>query len=172
MTTFCWATPIYKYTFGSDKKIVKRDSSTRKKKRPHKWNMSRNAKIVLARSNAKFGVGPSVFFPSFYFSLQWPYGHICVPKGINDNHVLTKSSKLWSSQLWTQFKQLRIEAWKSQDFNGIWTRDLAIPVRRSNQLIYEATDVGSWSFVSSNEPVKNGCELIYDLWSDISLHMC
>ena len=30
-----------------------------------------------------------------------------------------KSSKLWSSQLWTQFKQLRIEAWKSQDFNGV-----------------------------------------------------
>ena len=28
-----------------------------------------------------------------------------------------KSSKLWSSQLWTRFKQLRIEAWKSQDFN-------------------------------------------------------
>ena len=25
------------------------------------------------------------------------------------------------------------------------TRDLAIPVRRSNQLSYEATDVGSWS---------------------------
>ena len=44
-----------------------------------------------------------------------------------------------------------------QDFNGVWTRDLAIPVRRSNQLSYEATDVGSWSFVSSNEPVKNGC---------------
>ena len=68
-----------------------------------------------------------------------------------------KSSKPWSSQLWTQFKQLRIEAWKSQDFNGVWTRDLEIPVRRSNQLSYEATDVGSWSFVSSNEPVKNGC---------------
>ena len=33
-----------------------------------------------------------------------------------------------------------IEAWKSQDFNGVWTRDLAIPVRRSNQLSYEATD--------------------------------
>ena len=34
------------------------------------------------------------------------------------------------------------EAWKqkNQDFNGIWTRDLAIPVRRSNQLSYEATD--------------------------------
>ena len=29
---------------------------------------------------------------------------------------------------------------KNQDLNGIWTRDLAIPVRRSNQLSYEATD--------------------------------
>ena len=28
-----------------------------------------------------------------------------------------KSNQIWSSQLWTQFKQLRIEAWKSQDFN-------------------------------------------------------
>ena len=34
-----------------------------------------------------------------------------------------KSSKLWSSQLWTQFKQLRVEARKTQDFNGVWTRD-------------------------------------------------
>ena len=58
--------------------------------------------------------------------------------------------KLWSSQLWMQFLQLRREAWKIQDFNGVWTRDLAIPVRRSNQLSYEATDVGSWSFVGSN----------------------
>ena len=37
-----------------------------------------------------------------------------------------------------------IEAWKIQDFNRVWTRDLAVPVRRSNQLSYEATDVGSW----------------------------
>ena len=49
---------------------------------------------------------------------------------------ILKSSKLWSSQLWTQFKQLRIEAWKSQDFSGVWTCDLLIPVRRSNQLSY------------------------------------
>ena len=75
-----------------------------------------------------------------------------------------KSSELWSLQLWTQLKQLRTEAWKSQDFNGVWTRDLAIPVRRSNQLSYEATDVGSLSFVSSNEPVKNGCEVIYEMF--------
>ena len=33
------------------------------------------------------------------------------------------------------------EAWKFQGFNGVWPRDLAIPVRRSNQLSYEATDV-------------------------------
>ena len=50
--------------------------------------------------------------------------------------------KLWSLQLWTQFLQLRRETWKIQDFNGVWTRDLTIPVRRSNQLSYEATDVG------------------------------
>ena len=49
--------------------------------------------------------------------------------------------KLWSSQLWAQFLQVRRESWKIQDFNGVWTRDLAIPVRRSNQLSYEATDV-------------------------------
>ena len=42
-----------------------------------------------------------------------------------------------------------IEAWKSQDFNGVWTRDLAIQLRRSKQLSYEATDVKSWSFVDS-----------------------
>ena len=36
---------------------------------------------------------------------------------------------------------------KIQDFNGIWTCDLAIPVWCSNLLNYEATDVGSWSFM-------------------------
>ena len=57
-----------------------------------------------------------------------------------------------------------IEAWKIQDFNGVSTRDLAIPVRRSNQLSYEATDVGSWSSVGSNETMKNECELIYEIF--------
>ena len=57
--------------------------------------------------------------------------------------------KKWSSQ-WKQFMQLRKEAWKKiQDFNGVWTRDLAIPVWCSNQLSYEATDVGSWSILCS-----------------------
>ena len=86
--------------------------------------------------------------------------------------------KLWSSQLWTQFLQLRREAWKIQDFNGVWTRDLAIPVRRSNQLSYEATDVGSWSFVSSNGLERNESMMkwymiwiIYELliWNQVKL---
>ena len=50
--------------------------------------------------------------------------------------------------------RLIIEAWKIQEFNGVWTRDLTIRVQRSNQLSYEATDIGSWSFVGSNEPVR------------------
>ena len=37
-----------------------------------------------------------------------------------------------------QFKQLRIKAWKSQDYNEVWTCNLAKPVRRSKQLSYEA----------------------------------
>ena len=45
----------------------------------------------------------------------------------------------WSSQ-WTQFMQLRKEAWKKiQDFNGVWTRDLAITGAMLYQLSYEAT---------------------------------
>ena len=47
------------------------------------------------------------------------------------DHIIMK---LWSSQLWRQFLHLRKEAWKIQDFNRVWTCDLAIPVRRSNQL--------------------------------------
>ena len=53
-----------------------------------------------------------------------------------------KSNEEWSSQLWTQLMQLRKkpENKKNQDFNRIWTRDLLIQVRRSNQLSYEAID--------------------------------
>ena len=50
-----------------------------------------------------------------------------------------------------------LEPWKSQDFNGIWTCDFAIPVRCSNRLSCEATNVGSWSFVGLKEPVRNEC---------------
>ena len=48
--------------------------------------------------------------------------------------------KKWSSQ-WTQFMQLRKEAWKKiQDFKGVWTRDLAITGAMLYQLTYEATE--------------------------------
>ena len=43
---------------------------------------------------------------------------------------------------------------KIQDFNRIWTHDLTIPVRCSNRLSYEATDVGSWSIMCSYVLVK------------------
>ena len=57
-----------------------------------------------------------------------------------------------------------LEAWKSQDFNRVWTCNLPILVQRSNQLSYEATLVGSWSFVGPKEPVRNECEVIYEIF--------
>ena len=57
-----------------------------------------------------------------------------------------------------------LEAWKSQDFHRVWTRDLPILVQCSNQLSYEATDVGSWSFVGPKEPVRNEFEVIYEIF--------
>lgn len=64
--------------------------------------------------------------------------------------------KLWSSQLLTQFLLERREAWKIHDpVNTVLTHDLAIPVRRSDQLSFDATDVGNWSFVGFNVPVRN-----------------
>ena len=87
-------------------------------------------------------LGVEFCMPIFYWNFQCGY----------------YSNEEWSSQLWSQFLQLRKEAWKKiQDFNGAWTRDLAIPVRRSNQLSYryEATDVGSRSILGSYVPVKD-----------------
>ena len=56
-----------------------------------------------------------------------------------------------------------MEAWKSQDFNRVWTRDLSIPVGRSNQQSYEDIDIGSWSFVGRKEPVMNELEVLYEI---------
>ena len=68
----------------------------------------------------------------------------------------------WSSQ-WTQFMQLRKKAWKKiQDFNGVWTRHLAITGAMLYQLSYEATDVGSRSIVGSYVPVKKMS--VNDIW--------
>ena len=43
---------------------------------------------------------------------------------------------------------------KNQDFNGVWTCECVVLVQCSNQLSYEATDVGSWSVMCSYVPVK------------------
>ena len=56
-----------------------------------------------------------------------------------------------------------IEAWKSKDFNGVWAHDVVIPVRRSNQLSYEATDVGSWSFVGPKDCLWGMTSLSYNM---------
>ena len=74
------------------------------------------------------------------------------------DHIWTaekKSSEAMILAVMNAIFAMSKEAWKIQDLNGVWTRDHAIPVRRSNQLSYEATDVGSWSFVGSNVPVRN-----------------
>ena len=41
--------------------------------------------------------------------------------------------------------------------------DPATVVRCSNQLSYESTEVGSWSFVDPNKPVRNKCEVIFEI---------
>ena len=68
--------------------------------------------------------------------------------------------------------QLHMEAWKVQGFSGLEPVSYAIPVRRLNQLSFEATDVGNWSFVGSNELVRNECEMMYEkLISDIEFNL-
>ena len=49
-----------------------------------------------------------------------------------------------------------------QDFNGVWTRDLAITGAILYQLSYEATDVGSRSWVHML-PWKKWVFMIYEI---------
>ena len=58
---------------------------------------------------------------------------------------------------------------KIQDFNGIWARDLAIPLRRSSQLSYEATDVGSGHLLWGAVCKKNYLEQICDIFSYLEI---
>ena len=61
-------------------------------------------------------------------------------------------SKPWSLQLQciNAIHAIAYRSLKIKDFNGVWTCDLVIPVKCSNQLRHEVTDIGSWSFVGSN----------------------
>ena len=78
-----------------------------------------------------------------------------------------KPNEEWSSQLWTRFMQLRKKPEKiNQYFNGIWTRDLAIPVRPSNQLSYEATDSPIFSNPENND-LQSVCSLHFVLSTNL-----
>ena len=71
--------------------------------------------------------------------------------------------KKWSSQ-WTQFMQLRKEAWKKiQDFNGVWTRDLAIPVRCSTNWAMKPLTLGAGQLWVHMFPWKKWELMIYEI---------
>ena len=69
------------------------------------------------------------------------------------------SSELWSSQWWTQFKQLRKEAWKSQDFNGVQTPLKSwlfqASLRDCLNCVYHCDDHSSLDFISAVQYMKH-----------------
>ena len=91
---------------------------------------------------------------------------------IKINHYSLIIRSIWKTALHPQkfIRSLKKSLKKIQDFNGIWTGDLAILARPSDQLRYEATDVGSRSIVCSQVPVKEmkcdkcACNKSYNLW--------
>ena len=66
------------------------------------------------------------------------------------NHMWTadmKSNEEWSSQLWSQFLQLRKEAWKKfRTSTGLEPVTLAIPVRRSTNWAMKPLTLGAGQF--------------------------
>ena len=108
-------------------------------------------------------LGGSLHCVSFE-SLQTIVAHILIVFFMIDayeiNHMWTadmKSNEEWSSQLWSQFLQLRKEAWKKiQDFNGAWTRDLAIPSHRYREVTGSSpVEVLNFFFQASLRNCKN-----------------
>ena len=86
--------------------------------------------------------------------------------------------KLWSSQLWEQFLQLRREAWKFRTSTGFEPVTSRFWCDAISNWAMKPTDVGSWSFVGSNGPVRNESMMkwymkwiIYDLriWNQVKL---
>ena len=65
-----------------------------------------------------------------------------------------------------QFLQLRKEAWKRkkiQDFNGVWTRDLAIPVRCSTNWAMKPLTLGAGQLWVHMFPWKKWVLMIYEI---------
>ena len=93
-----------------------------------------------------------------------------------DYYYYHYSSKLWSSHY---KRNLCNCVWKPEKFRistgfNVWTRDLATSVQHSNQLGYDATNIGSWSFVGPNEPewlwndTWNISYIELEMWNQVS----
>ena len=94
--------------------------------------VSKRQKMIFGWSFLKNGtVGRSGLNQDFIFHVNYSLVNDIWNKSCMNCGNEMKMKK-WSSQ-WTQFMQLRKEAWKkkNQDFNRVWIRDLAIPVRCS-----------------------------------------
>ena len=83
------------------------------------------------------------------------------------NHIWTAENEVkwrYDRRSETQFKQLRKEAWKKkiQDFNGVWTRDLAIPVRCSTNWAMKPLTLGAGQLWVHMFPWKKWVLMIYE----------
>ena len=84
---------------------------------------------------------------SIVLSVAWPFFLVVF------NNLL--ASQRWNDHIWNCGYEIKWSYDPRSYERKFWTRDLAIPVWHSNQLSYEATEVGSWSFVGSNVPVRD-----------------
>ena len=79
------------------------------------------------------------------------------PLTLGAGHLLSYDPSSYESNLLIcVYKSLQ----KVRTLTGFELMSWLIPVGRSNQLSYEATDVGSCLFVSPKEPVRNECKVI------------
>ena len=70
-------------------------------------------------------------YMSYGYEIKWSYD----PRSYERNFCNNLHKEAWK--------------WKIHDFNGVWTRDLAMPVWRSNQLIYELCGYETNDFISA-----------------------
>ena len=82
---------------------------------------------------------------------------------MNDTH----ESKEWSSQLISNLSSWKEEAWKSQGFNGIRTRDLHDTGAMLYQLTYEGTRGERGQFIEFISPVRS--EMMWSIYEIIHI---
>ena len=85
---------------------------------------------------------------------------------VNEMKMKKRSSK------WTQFMQLRKEAWKKiQEFNGVWTSDLAILVRCSTNWATKPLTLGAGQLWVHMFSWKKWVLMIYEINHSRSSYM-